>query len=183
MANSSLAMQANWVTPINNINNIMTTYNQQAYPGQPARLLQPNGLPNNNHIMTRYTQQAYSALPVRMFQPNVAAPQAEQPLDTQIAKLNAATINLQEENNDIDEAMDVDDEAGDAMNVDEEADDVMKVDEEDEDVDWDDEVAAIMAGVRHSLANPQPLVAPDWNQRAVDKKVKRARRFFAGHYR
>lgn len=49
----------------------------------------------------------------------------------------------------------------------------------DEDVDSDEEVKAVMAGIRHSLANPQPLVPPDWNQRADDRKVKRGLRFMA----
>lgn len=182
MVGSGMAIQANWRMPINN-NKIMVTNNQQAYPGQSARLFQPNGLPNNNNIMMSNNQQAYSALPVRMFQPSGASPRAEQPLDTQIAEVNAAIINLQEEKNDNDETMDVDGEADNTMNLGEEADDEMEVDEEDEDVDWDDQAATVMASVRHSLANPQPLVLSDWNQRAVNKNIKRAQRFAAGYYR
>ncbi|ETN42660.1 uncharacterized protein HMPREF1541_01817 [Cyphellophora europaea CBS 101466] len=35
------------------------------------------------------------------------------------------------------------------------------------------EVRAVMAGVCHSLENPEPLVPQDWNERLVEKRVRR----------
>lgn len=129
----------------------------------------------HNTMMMTNNNQAYPGYPARWAQSWDTA-------NTEISQLNAANTSSEEKNNGKD-TMDVDGDADHTMEVDEEADEEMEVDEEDEETDWDDEVEAVMAGVRHSLANAQPLVDPDWNQHIVDKRVKRAARFMAGRYR